>query len=119
MDFDTFNLKRDRELRKHLLRTLHRVQIAPLKGLHGSKLMQYVDDLMPPVKRFESEDHALLLMRELEAKGLATIEDERNGRSQMFSLDRLVVRVTAKGSSLVKMTAPADPDIDDERNMGP
>jgi hypothetical protein len=115
MDLEAANRARDRRLRRQLLRTLHAARIAPQKGLHGRRLMELVDDAMPPGDRFESLSHALGLMRDLEAKDLASIADERTRRSQVFSLDYLLVRIAALGSSLINETAPVDPDIEDER----
>jgi len=112
---DAGELARDRRLRKQLLRTLHSARIAPRGGLHARRLVDLVADAVPPSDQFEGDGHAMGLLRDLEAKGLASIEDERTRKSQPFMLDYLLVRISSRGSSLINETAPVDPDIDDER----
>lgn len=57
------------------------------------------------------------LLRDLEAKSLIVLDDERTRRPQRFGLDYLFVRLAAAGTGLLNETRPADPDIDDERNL--
>lgn len=119
LDMDAGKRARDRRLRRRLLSVLQAARVAPLGGLHGRQAKETLDGLAAPAERFEDDDHCLVLLRELEAKGLVDLADVRKRRGQAFGLDYLFAKVTAAGTSLLNETAPADPDVDDERNLEP
>lgn len=117
MDFDAANLKRDRRLRRRLLQTLHAVRVSPRGGLHGRRLIEIVEATLSPGELFESDDHAIGLLKDLEAKGYATLADERKyPQRQRYSLDWLFAAVTDRGSMLIRETMARDPDVADARD---
>jgi hypothetical protein len=115
VDFGGADRQRDRRLRRRMLSTLHLARIGPGGGLGGRVLRDLVDGAMPSTQQTTDDDHALGLVRDLVAKGLATETDQRTHKRQRFSLDHLFFRVTAKGSSLWNETIPPDPDVEDQR----
>lgn len=117
MTHDQANLKRDRRLRRRLLDALHNARIGPLGGMYGRRIAQIIDSTMPPAQVFEGDSHAEGLLQDLVAKSLVAKEDKRKRNSQPYSLDYMLYRITAKGSSLVEETGGPDPDIEDDRNM--
>lgn len=117
MDLDASNRAMDRRLRRKLLSALHHARVGPRGGFNARQLKDALDATLPPAEQFHDDDHAVALLRDLEAKGLVVLADERTRRTQRFGLDYLFARITAKGSSLINETLPADADIDDERNL--
>jgi hypothetical protein len=115
VDFERANRERDRRLRKRLLSTLHMARTGPTGELGAQTLVDLVNSVMPPDQQFESDDHAIALIRDLVAKELATERTINLRRGERFCLRHLAVKVTAEGSSLINETLPPDPDIDDER----
>src|SRR4051812_44981693 len=102
--------KRDKVLRASLLRMLNYCRISPTGGISGRELMNGVDGLQPPRQGFEDESHAMLLMRDLVAAGLATerkLGERRRG--QAFTIDWIEIAITDKGVMLFEQKIPAHP----------
>jgi hypothetical protein len=108
---------RDRKLRRMLLQQLHYVtRTAPSGDVGGETLRDYVSgQIRDPQQNFESEAHALALMRDLVNKQLASETKTTRYRGETFGLRHLRFAITAKGSSLYMGTEPVDADIDDDR----
>jgi len=110
------HIARDRRLRRAILQSLHRARANESGGwISGRFLFDVLGYSCPSSAGPESDSHLLALLRDLVAKKLVEERDDRDRRSQSFSLDRLSFRVMAMGSSLCEETIPPDPDIDDER----
>lgn len=107
--------QRDARLRRVLLMSLHRARVSPKGGLHGRTLIDQASAATLPGDEFQGDVHALGLARDLVGKGYVSETDERTRRGQLFGLDYLFFRITAKGSDLADERIPADPMVEDER----
>lgn len=117
IDLNGARRKRDRRLRKRILSVL-RLAIAQSQTgeLDGRTLVDTIDGVMGRGQRFESDEHAITLLREMAAKGLIEERDTRRyPKEQAFGLDRLAYKVTAAGHALWNESLPPDPDVDDPR----
>jgi hypothetical protein len=107
---------RDRRLRRSLLSALHLARrYGPTGELDGVTLRDVSAAGLPEAQAFEDDDHAIGLIRDLQAKELCVIQIVGLRRGARCGLANMRVKVTAKGSSLINETLPVDPDIDDER----
>jgi hypothetical protein len=70
VDFETANRKRDARLRRRMLGALYHVQRSPTGWVGGRTLFDVVNGATE-AEQFESEDHAIGLMREMETIGFA------------------------------------------------
>ena len=108
--------ERDRRLRKSLLSTLDLAKkYSPTRGLSGRNLVVQAESNVVRDMRFEDDAHAMSLIRDLVNKGLAEEELLTRRRGQSFGPEFVVVRITDKGSMLVREQIPVDPDVWDER----
>jgi hypothetical protein len=111
MDFEVNERRRDRRLRRRILRMLFNARAHARGGLHG----RAISDLL--ATGVTDDEHLLGLLRDLQAGGYATLTDERTRpKMQGYGIDHLFAVITAKGVSLVNETAPRDPDIADDRD---
>jgi hypothetical protein len=116
VSFEAANLQRDRVLRKHMLRNLdNALQYGPTGELDGRTLMRVAQSGLPPRQQFENDGHAVKLIRDLENKGYATLKIVGLRRGQTAGLDHMIVKIAAKGTSLLNESIDIDPDVDDER----
>ena len=113
----SFKAGRDRRLRRSLLGVLQAARAGPRGGMHGRRLKEAAASPLPPDERFESDDHAVALLRDLEGLGFVTLADERTRRGQEYSIDYVFARISAKGSGLLDEAEPPTPMVDDERNL--
>lgn len=115
-DFGTFRRQRDRRLRRRLLETLYNARAFAPSGWYGARsLVDLVNTGATAGAGIEDEMHALALLRDLEAKGLIEVLDQRTRKLQAYGLTHLSARITSGGASLIEETAPVDLDIEDER----
>ncbi len=114
-DFDKGKTARDRRLRRALLDALYHSRQSPRGGLHGRPLVDLVQATAPAGSGFEDDGHAVQLIRDLSNKGLVAEELLTRRRGETFGPEHLFVRITDKGSMLVREQVPADPDVDDDR----
>jgi hypothetical protein len=63
---------------------------------------------------FETEEHCIGLLRDLEIKGLIKGKQAKRRRGEKFAL-RHLCRILGLGISLQNESIPRDPDIDDGR----
>lgn len=115
-DWEEFRRQRDRRLRRRLLETLYNARAFAPSGWYGARsLVDLVNTAAPADANIEDEAHAMALLRDLENKGLVEHRDTRTRKLQAYGLTYLDARITARGSSLMEETLPADSDIEDER----
>lgn len=117
---DPFHAKRKRDavIRRKLLFALAICRTSPTGGISGRELMNQVAGLLPPRQGFESDDHALLLMRDLVAAKLA--EERKLGerrRGQSFGIDWIELAITERGLALYEQKIPANDLVDDDRQL--
>lgn len=110
--------ERDKRLRRRLLQMLYLARSeSPTGFLGATMLVDLVNSPLPSDQRTKDDRHAIGLLRDLVHKQLATEELVGLRRSDELALKHLKYRITAAGSGLMLETRPADPDIDDERNL--
>jgi hypothetical protein len=107
--------QRDRILRKKMLFILSLCTSSPRGGMGGRQLLMNVAEDVADGLGFESDDHAMRLIRDLVNKRLVTEEILERLRGRIFGPEHLFLRITDAGSRLIRRVAPIDPDIDDER----
>lgn len=116
LDFDEpLKRDRDRRLRRKLLDVLYLSRGAPLGGLNGRPLVIATDNSMAPGLHLEDDRHAMDLIRDLENKGLVTVERKMRPRGTSFGPDHIVVKITDRGSQLCREAIDPDPDVHDQR----
>jgi len=109
-------LQRDRRLRHKLLAALHEARANEHGGYVSARFL--VDALsvgLGPSEGFDSSDHALALLRDLELKGYAESRDFREYASQQRDATTVSFRVTGQGAALMNEAIEPDGDIDDDR----
>lgn len=110
----TIDERRDRELRKKLLMVLHIVRgYSPDGSASAGYLLNEALKVCRPL-RFDSDAHALGLMRDLVHLGYAT--ESANGErrpGEAFGLDWARFTVTAAGSQRYTTGSPLHPLMDD------
>lgn len=119
MDFDAAkNLKNDK-LRRKLLDTLYFSRNAPRGGLSGGSLVDNVESNVGDGRGFESESHAMELIRDLANKKMAIIQSTSPSKlrlnSALFAPDHIFVRITDRGTMLIEKRIPPEPGIHDDR----
>ncbi|QOV91641.1 hypothetical protein [Humisphaera borealis] len=116
MNFDYAEHRRDRRLRKRLLQALHAVRVRPEGGwVTGRFAFDLVDGAQPGGERFESDIHALGLLRDLVNSHYAQERDDRPTR-EPFTLESVSYRVTAAGTAVVLELTDPDPLLEDSRD---
>jgi hypothetical protein len=119
MDKTTIELARDRRLRRKLLVALRIAnQVSPSGQLSGQFLRDQVRDYLRGEPSFESDSHALDLLRSLVAAGYVEESDGRRRRGESFGLEHMLYRISEKGMRLLIEALPPDPMIEDERIQG-
>ncbi len=114
-ELEQANRQRDRRLRRAILGVLHAARVWPSGSLGGQTILDLVNGGRATGQQIEDEPHCLGLCRDLVGKGLAVEHKTERRRTESFGLRHVSYAITAKGSSLVNETIPADPDIDDDR----
>lgn len=116
MDFEQAQRERDRRLRRWILTALNHAKCHGITGdLDGVTLRDVVDSGLAAGQKFEDEQHAIGLVRDLVSKQM--VQEVKTGlrRGERFGLKHMRVRILDKGARLLNETLPVDPDIDDER----
>ena len=117
MSGDYAEHRRDRRLRKRLLQALHAVRVHPQGGwMSGRFASGLVDGAQPGGERFESDIHALGLLRDLVNSLYAEERDDRLCRAP-FTLEVVSFRITAAGSAIVLELVDPDPLLEDSRDQ--
>lgn len=110
------NRLREARIRWRLLQTLQARRANQHGGwVTGRHLHDVVCGWFPADEQPDDEQHTLALLRDLANKGFILEEDNREDRSQPFTLTYITFKITAAGSSFVSRSLPADADIDDGR----
>jgi hypothetical protein len=116
MNLDDMRKRRDRRLRREILRVLYLGKAHfPTGWMGGTSLVDSVNTGIAPDQIIEDESHALGLCRDLVAKGL--IEEKLLTRRnwETFGLRFTTYRITDRGISLHLETGPVDADVADDR----
>jgi len=106
---------RDRRLRKRLLFVLSLCLDSPKGGMNGRPLVMNVNEDVIDELAFEDDAHAMRLIRELVNKGLIAEERLTQRKFERFGPEFVFLRITDRGSMLLREEIPVDPDVDDER----
>lgn len=116
MNLEQANRERDRRLRRLLLTALDGAKRHGIRGdLDGITLRDVAQAGLPDAQAFEDELHCIGLIRDLVGKSFAAEEVVNLRRGQRVGLAHLRVRITDRGSMLLRESIEPDPDIDDER----
>jgi hypothetical protein len=107
--------KRDRRLRRRLLEALYESRVSPMGGIGGRTAVDVIDSAMPEDQRFDNDDHALALLIDLRDGGYVEMLDRRTRKLQRWCVDYMFLKITDKGSRLIREEIPVDPAIEDER----
>lgn len=112
---DAMTKSRDKRLRRQLLYVLYLCRESPQGGANGRTVTGTVAEDLDEEMGFESDEHAVQLIRDLALKGLLTEEKLARRRTERFGPQHLFLRITDKGSMLLREEIPIDPDVYDER----
>jgi hypothetical protein len=116
MQTENADRRRDLRLRRRLLLVLHAARVRPECGwVSGRFLRDLIDAGVPGGQRFDGDDHATALLRDLVAAGHAEERDDRWKTYQAASLDLTSYRITHRGTALVEQQVDPDPLVDDDR----
>ena len=120
MSTDHADRRRDLRLRRRLLLVLHAARVRPEYGwVSGRFLHDLIDGAMPGGQRFDDDDHARALLRDLVAAGHVEERDDRWKTYQPASLDFTSFRITHQGTALVEQHVEPDPLVEDDRVRRP
>jgi len=88
---------------------------APSGGMSGRVLAQEAERSTAFDDRFKDEQHVMRMVRELEAKGYATLRELCHRKNDPLRPEFLFVNITARGLEVWNGGDPTDDDIDDQR----
>jgi len=111
----TLQRVRDRRLRRRLLTTIFELRTGRSGWASAELLRDVVNDVSPPDEGFETDQHCLGLLRDLEIKGLIQERQTKSRKGEKFGLGHLQYRILGLGISLENESVPPDPDIYDDR----
>ena len=107
--------KRDARTRWQLLQSLHLVRSNSHGGwITGRGLVESIAWCGPDFK-LDDDGQAQGLLADLVGTGYAKLEDNREDRSQPYTLDYITFKITDKGIRFVNRAEPPDAMIDDGR----
>jgi hypothetical protein len=116
VDLDQANRKRDLRLRKRILQLLDAAKVRPESGwASGRFIYDLVDGALPGGQRFDGDDHALGLLRDLISAGYVEERDDRTRRWQTAGLDWTSYRITSEGTALITQAVDPNPLVEDDR----
>jgi len=110
--------KRNARIRWQMLEVIHAERTNRSGGwCTGRGVVEAMDYCGPDYRPDESggDEHAKGLLADLVAAGYAKLEDNREDRSQPYTLDYITFKITARGIGFVNRTEPPDALIDDGR----
>jgi hypothetical protein len=87
----------------------------PCGRIDGDTAMMNANSVVPEAQRAEDDAHALSLLHDLINKGLAEVKYAKRKNGERQAPKHFLLKITAKGSSLLNETVPVDPDIEDDR----
>jgi hypothetical protein len=107
--------KRHARIRWQMLNVLHAERANRHGGwVTGRGVVEAMDYCGPDVTP-DDDNHARGLLADLATAGYAKLEDNREDRSQPYTLDYITFKITARGIGFVNRTQPPDALIDDGR----
>ncbi len=113
MDIDKKDRIRDANLRMRLLQMLENARKNPL-GVRGRKLMEWMSAANGP-DQFEDDGHLESLLMDLQNEKYITLDDIRVEMHEVWGLDKIDCRISAKGTRFLAGGEPTDPLINDGR----